>query len=146
MTLRQTIKKVLKESKKTEFLEKLKTLREKIGPVKLRQILGGLDEYVKLLHKGDYYDFFNKEIINKFDEYLVYSVNNFYGYPCEYNDEYQFIEVVKYAIIERMYYDYFGDLDDNGKEWKKMFEVMEDHIIGNWGEKLFEYYHIRCGN
>jgi len=146
MTLRQTIKKVLKETTRDEFIEKLKIKRKKLGLVRMRKLLGGLDEYIKLLHDGDYEDFFQKEIRDKFDEYLSFLVKNYYRNPCEYENEHQMIEVIKYAIIERMYYDYFGDLDDNGKEWRKMFNVMDDHIYGSWGEKLSEYYNLRCGH
>jgi len=138
------IKKVLKETTRDEFIEKLKIKRKKVGLVRMRKDLGGLDEYIKILHDGDYEDFFQKEIRDKFDDYLSFLVNNYYKHPCEYENEHQMIEVIKYAIIERMYYDYFGDLDDNGKEWREMFNVMDDHIYGSWGEKLSEYYNLRC--
>ena len=51
-----------------------------------------------------------------------------------------------YSVIETMYYDYFGDIDDNSQEWRIMFESMEKYIKDNYGERLKTYYHTNCGD
>jgi hypothetical protein len=51
-----------------------------------------------------------------------------------------------YATIENMYYTYFGDMDDDSKEWVKIFRFMEKYIKDKYGDELKDYYHINCGN
>lgn len=65
---------------------------------------------------------------------------------CIYRSGEEFVEVVMYATIENMYYTYFGDMDDDSKEWVKIFRFMEKYIKDKYGDQLKDYYHINCGN
>ena len=155
MTLRQNIRKVLKENNQNEFLEKLQKLRDKIGMVNMISVVGGLGKYIELLYGGDYDDFFEKEIQDKFDEYLLFLVNYHQGdddeeigtgHPCVYSDVDEFIEEIKFSMSGRMFYDYLGDVRDDSKEWSMMMMIMIQHINENWRKKLSEYYNLMCGD
>ena len=85
--------------------------------------------------------------INIIDEILPYKVEHYYkpNSVCRYVSGEEFVEVVMYSVIDTMYYDHFGDIDDDSKEWMIMFKTMEKYIKDNYGDKLKEYYHINCG-
>ena len=82
------------------------------------------------------------------DELLPFKVKNYYKPDslCKYESGEELLEVVMYSVIETMYYDYFGDIDDNSQEWRIMFESMEKYIKDNYGERLKTYYHTNCGD
>lgn len=82
------------------------------------------------------------------DELLPFKVKNYYkpDFLCKYTSDEEFIEVLTYSVIETMYWDYFGDMDDNLKEWNIIFEYMEKYIKDNYGERLKTYYHTNCGD
>ena len=82
------------------------------------------------------------------DELLDFQVKSYYKPEsiCRYQSGEELLEVVKYAVIDHMYWDYFGDIDDNSKEWKRIFDYFEDYINNKYGDELKKYYHINCGN
>jgi len=57
------------------------------------------------------------------DELFIYLMDKIYRPEkiCWYTDSDEFIEVVTSAVIERMYYDYFGDIDDLSDEWTRIY-------------------------
>ena len=82
------------------------------------------------------------------DELLDFQVKSYYKPEsiCRYQSGEELLEVVKYAVIDHMYWDYFGNIDDNSKEWKRIFDYFEDYINNKYGDELKKYYHINCGN
>lgn len=86
--------------------------------------------------------------INVVDELLSFKVRRYYKPEsiCIYESGEELVEVVMEAVIDNVYWDYFGDIDDTSKEWKIIFDYFEDYIKDKYGDELKKYYHINCGN
>lgn len=65
---------------------------------------------------------------------------------CDYKDGEELLNVVGEAVIERMYYNYFSDIDDNSEEWSRIYYGMVEYIEKKYGDEIKEYYHINCGD
>jgi len=86
--------------------------------------------------------------ISVVDDLLSFKVRHYYKPEsiCRYESGEELVEVVMAAVIDHMYWDYFGDIDDTSKEWKIIFDYFEDYIKDKYGEELKKYYHINCGD
>jgi hypothetical protein len=85
--------------------------------------------------------------LSNIDDLIPFKVKHYYKPDsiCPYENAEEFVQVVMYSVIDTMYYDHFGDIDDDSKEWMIMHKTMEKYIKDNYGDKLKEYYHINCG-
>ena len=63
---------------------------------------------------------------------------------CKY-DKVQFSEAVMNWVIDAMYYDYFGELDDLGEEWTIIWNMYDNYMRTNLVGKIFDYYEKLCG-
>lgn len=104
----------------------IRILREEFNstsiPLKVRRRLGAVDElFIYLMDK-------------------IYRPEKF----CEYTDSDEFIEVVISAVIERMYYNYFSDVDDLSDEWTHMYIGMQKYLTEKYGNMMKQYYEKNC--
>ena len=63
---------------------------------------------------------------------------------CSYKNADELLDVVGEAAIDSMYWNYFGNLDDNSKEWSNIYYSMVNYITTKYGEKIKEYYRSNC--
>ena len=63
---------------------------------------------------------------------------------CSYKNADELLAVVGGAAIDSMYWNYFGNLDDNSKEWSNIYYSMVNYITTKYGEKIKEYYRSNC--
>ena len=54
------------------------------------------------------------------------------------------LDIIIENVIERLYYDYLNEIDDNSKEWEEMYNVIVKYIRTTHGEKIIEYYNKFC--
>jgi DNA-binding protein Fis len=54
-----------------------------------------------------------------------------------------FYDMVIEDVVERMYYHYFQDLDDESKEWEEIYKMMLQYIDLRWKDELKEYFNMR---
>ena len=80
------------------------------------------------------------------DELFIYLMDKIYRPEkiCWYTDSDEFIEVVTSAVIERMYYDYFGDIDDLSDEWTRIYIGIQKYLKHKYGKMMEEYYNHNC--
>jgi len=62
---------------------------------------------------------------------------------CNESEEY-FFETISQWVIEQMYYNDFGDVDDLSEEWKEMYGVMEKYIDAIHGKTIRDFFTDRC--
>jgi hypothetical protein len=72
----------------------------------------------------------------------VYTPDNI----CRYESGEELLDVVGEAAIESMYYKYFGNMDDNSKEWERTYYDMVHYIDMKYGERIKDYYNNNCEN
>jgi len=72
----------------------------------------------------------------------TYTPNNI----CTYGSAEELLDNVAETAIDSMYWNYFGDVDDNSKEWVEIYYAMVYYIENKYGDKIKEYYHINCGD
>jgi hypothetical protein len=65
---------------------------------------------------------------------------------CLYKNGEELLEVVSEDAIESMYHNYFGDMDDNSKEWERTYYDMVHYIDMKYGERIKDYYNNNCEN
>ena len=65
--------------------------------------------------------------------------------PCDYKNYSDYQDAISYWISERMYYDYFSYLDDNGEEWRLIYENIFDYIDKKHSENMKQYFEDECG-
>jgi hypothetical protein len=63
---------------------------------------------------------------------------------CNENKEY-FYAVVSRWVIEQMYYNYFGDIDDLSEEWTEIYNIMEKYIDSLYGKNIRDFFTDKCG-
>ena len=83
------------------------------------------------------------------DELIDNSMESIYGKSSSYYDicDYDlegYITVVTQWIAERMYYDYFGDLDDSSEEWSEIYHKIKDYINVKHSNKIVSLYNKYC--
>ncbi len=100
-----------------------KILRESSSEIKLRRLLQVIDDLIESGLKKQY----SKK--NLKDTYLV-----------TYENSDEFVDVMADWIVERMYYDYFSNLEHNSEEWEKIYHMINQYIFENWSERLKEHY------
>ena len=54
-----------------------------------------------------------------------------------------FFYMISQWVIESMYYDYFGDVDDLSEEWTNMYRVMSKYIDSVHRKKIEDFYITR---
>lgn len=85
--------------------------------------------------------------IHNIDSLIEYSIKSIYTPPkvcILYDNGKILLDVIIEYIVERMYHDYFGDIDDNSKEWEEMYNIIVKYVTTTHGEKIIEYYNNNC--
>ena len=62
---------------------------------------------------------------------------------CNESEEY-FYDIVSRWVIEQMYYNDFGNVNDLSEEWKEMYGVMEKYIDTIHGKTIRDFFTDRC--
>lgn len=83
------------------------------------------------------------ELINKRMKEVYKWRGNFYVDYCDYGSD-TFIDVVAEWVVEKMYYEYFSDMDDSGDEWGEIHHAINDYIEKYHSEKIVELYNKIC--
>ena len=47
----------------------------------------------------------------------------------------QIIDIIKYYVIEKIYYQHFETLDDEGEEWRQIYEIISFYV-----EKRIDFF------
>ena len=76
------------------------------------------------------------EIDNYVDSWLNNNRLNLKGWETA--DDW--LEFIGHDIAETLYYDYFGDIDDNSKEWGEIYDFIRKYIIANHSDKIKKRY------
>ena len=63
-----------------------------------------------------------------------------------YQNENELLSVVKYAVIENLYFHTFREMDDESMEWREIAEYVYEYIDNKFGNKIKEYYYVNCGD
>jgi len=63
---------------------------------------------------------------------------------CHFSREMLLDHVIEW-VTEAMYYDYFSDIDDNTKEWHKIWNIYYEYITIAYSKKIFDFYDKKCG-
>ena len=72
----------------------------------------------------------------------IYRPNNI----CQYENEDELLDVIMEAAIDSMYWNYFGNIDDNSKEWVKLYNEMVQYVMDKYGDEIRNYYIDNCGS
>ena len=72
----------------------------------------------------------------------IYKPNNI----CKYENEDELLDVIMEAAIDSTYWNYFGNIDDNSKEWVKLYNEMVQYIMDKYGDEIRNYYIDNCGS
>ena len=64
---------------------------------------------------------------------------------CDESDEY-FYGIISQWVIEQMYYNHFGNIDDSSEEWKELYNVMEKYINTLHGKTIRDFFNDICGS
>jgi hypothetical protein len=54
-----------------------------------------------------------------------------------------FFGIISEWVIETMYYDYFGDVDDLSEEWTNMYRIMLKYLNSVHRKKIEDFYITR---
>jgi len=73
----------------------------------------------------------------------VYTKASSYYDICDYGSD-TFIDVVSEWVVERMYYDYFGNMDDSSEEWGEVYHKIKDYIDKKHADKIVSLYNKVC--
>ena len=92
-----------------------------------------------------------RQLVRRFgiiDGLVTYGMHRPYSLvkPCNYKNYDEYFESISYWICQSMYYDYFSYLDDSGKEWGEVFNLIVEYIDRNHGEDLRQYFEDSCEN
>jgi hypothetical protein len=82
------------------------------------------------------------EIINNELSYF-YSQRSKYQNLCKYDLE-DFITIVIQWICEKMYYDYFSDIDDTSEEWSSIHNIIVEYIESVHFKTIKHFYNKKC--
>ena len=72
----------------------------------------------------------------------IYRPNNI----CQYENEDELLDVIMEAAIDSTYWNYFGNIDDNSKEWVKLYNEMVQYVMDKYGDEIRNYYIDNCGS
>lgn len=88
-----------------------------------------------------------RRILGQIDDLINYGLNTHYA-PKKicglYKNKYELVDVVSEWVVERMYYEHFGNLDDNGEEWGKIYHMINQYIEDNHSERIKENFSEDC--
>ena len=62
----------------------------------------------------------------------------------KYENEDELLDVIMEAAIDSTYWNYFGNIDDNSKEWVKLYNEMVQYIMDKYGDEIRNYYVETC--
>jgi hypothetical protein len=100
-----------------------------------------MDNNLKVLRRLHAVDDLIKYKLDVYDEMI--KSNKDFGL-CDENEQYFFLVISRRVIVD-MYYNYFGDIDDDSDEWKEIFDVMEKYIDSLFGKTIRDFFTDRCG-
>jgi hypothetical protein len=89
-----------------------------------------------------------RRVLSMLDYEVEYRLSTIYKPDniCRYESGEELLDVVGEAAIESMYYNYFGNMDDNSKEWERTYYDMVHYIDMKYGERIKDYYNNNCEN
>jgi hypothetical protein len=64
---------------------------------------------------------------------------------CYYGRE-SFLDHIITRVNEDMYYFHFSDIDDDSKEWHKIWNLLSIYITDTYSKKIFDFYKNKCGD
>jgi hypothetical protein len=111
----------------------------------LQENINRIKEVMGVINEG--WEILLKRRIHNIDELMSFIVGEVTDRNdiCEWDVD-EFLVAVAYSMINHMYWDFFGNIDEDSEEWSKMYKLMEKYIYDKFGEELRQGYHIICGN
>ena len=85
--------------------------------------------------------------IHNIDSLVEHSIKSIYTLPkiCILYDSGEILlDVIIEYVVDRLYYDYFSDIDDSSKEWEEMYNIIVKYARTTHGERIIEYYNKNC--
>jgi hypothetical protein len=82
------------------------------------------------------------------DDFYTFATNVIYKGEkiCDlYTGHDMLLDVIANYIVEKMYNNYFSDIDDNSNEWEDMVIFIEKYIEHKYGDSVKEYWEKTCG-
>jgi hypothetical protein len=89
-----------------------------------------------------------RRVLSMLDYEVEYRLSTIYKPDniCRYESGEELLDVVGEAAIESLYYNYFGNMDDNSKECERTYYYMVHFIDMKYGERIKDYYNNNCEN
>jgi len=85
-------------------------------------------------------------VLSSVDEFVEIRLKRPFTFDiCLYGNRELFLDHVISWVNEEMYYEYFKDIDDDTKEWHKIWNIYSDYIKTIYSKKIFDLYDKRCG-
>lgn len=102
-----------------------------------------------IINEEQYDKLYLRRRLYAIDELIEYGMESIYGKSSSYYDvcDYDsntFIDVVSEWIGERMYYDYFGDMDDASVEWAEIYQKIMDYVKIKHSNRIISLYNKIC--
>lgn len=47
-------------------------------------------------------------------------------------------------VVDRMYFDYFGDIDDSSEEWESVYKMIKQYVRKAHSDKIIDFYNKIC--
>jgi len=81
------------------------------------------------------------------DDTFQYAINIIYNGEkiCNYKSSYMLLDDIASVIVERMYNNYFVDIDDFSKEWDEMATFIEKYVEHKYSDSVKQYWEKHCG-
>jgi hypothetical protein len=95
-----------------------------------------MDNKVKVLRRLSSVDDMIKNDISKFK-------GSYYLNICDYDLD-EFITMIIQWVCERMYYDYFGDIDDESEEWSSIHNIIVKYVESVHSNNIEQFYSDAC--
>jgi len=81
--------------------------------------------------------------IHNIDDLVGYRLQRYSNLDtCDLTME-QFFDIISQWVIDTMYYNYFGDVDDLSEEWTNMYRAMLKYIDSLHRRKIEDFYIVR---
>jgi hypothetical protein len=103
-----------------------------------------MDNKLRIIRRLYAIDLIVQYRLDYYDDMILSDNNSRFFKFCDKDENYFFL-VVSQWVIEHMYYNYFGDVDDASEEWKEIYNIMEKYIDALFGKKIKDFYNDRCG-
>jgi hypothetical protein len=106
--------------------------------IKLKEKKYNMDNKLRVLRRLGTVDSMINNEITKF-------TSSYYLKICDYDLE-DFLTMIIQWVCERMYYDYFGDIDDESEEWSSIHNIIAKYIESIHYNNIKDFYFDNCAN